>query len=100
MYDQMEKSGIINPAGIIDSFDDEDDQNEASRIFHEYVGDLQETPKNERGRAFIQTLSRVVTKVYDERMNSLDATDVARFELIRTKKESLSEISKLNIPNA
>ena len=34
------------------------------------------------------------------RMNSLDATDVARFELIRTKKESLSEISKLNIPNA
>lgn len=100
MYDQMEKSGIINPAGIIDSFDDEDDQNEASRIFHEYVGDLQETPKNERGRAFIQTLTRVVAKVYDERMNSLEATDVARFELIRTKKESLSEISKLNIPNA
>ena len=100
MYDQMKKSGIINPAAIIDSFDEVEEQNEVSRIFHEYVGDLQATPKDERGRAFIQTLSRVVAKVYDERMNSLEGTDMARFELIRQKNGSLSEISKLTIPNA
>ncbi|MQN01555.1 MAG: DNA primase [bacterium LCO1.1] len=100
MYDQMQKSGIMNPAAIIDSFDEIEDQNVVSRIFHEYVRDLQATPKDERGRAFTQTLSRVVAKAYDERMNSLEATDVARFELVRQKNESLSEISKLHIPNA
>jgi DNA primase len=100
MYGQMEKSGIMNPASIIDSFDEVEDQNEVSRIFHEYVRDLQATPKDERGTAFVQTLSRVVAKAYDERMNALEATDVARFDLIREKKGSLSEISKLRIPNA
>ena len=90
----------MNPASIIDSFDEVEDQNEVSRIFHEYVRDLQATPKDERGTAFVQTLSRVVAKAYDERMNALEATDVARFDLIREKKGSLSEISKLRIPNA
>lgn len=100
MYEQMEKSGVINPAAIIDSFDEAQEQNEASRIFFENVRDLQATPANERGRAFVQTLSRVVAKSFDERMNSLEASDNTRFDLLRQKKESLSEISKLRIPNA
>ena len=100
MYGQIEKNGIVNPAVIIDSFDEVEDQNRASWIFHENVRSLQETPKEDKGKAFIMTLSRVVRKAYDRRIGTLDATDTKRFELIREEKESLDKIAKLRIADA
>ncbi|MDD6380893.1 MAG: DNA primase [Lachnospiraceae bacterium] len=100
LYDQIEHNGIVSPAVIIDSFDEVDDQNRASWIFHENVRSLQETPKEEKGKAFVITLTKVVKKSYDKRISTLDATDMDRFSLIKEEKESLDKIARLRIADA
>lgn len=100
LYEQLEKNGIANPAVIIDSFDEVEDQNRASWIFHENIRSLQDTPKEEKTKAFILTLSRVVRRSYDKRIDSLDPADNGRYDLIRKQKGSLDKIAKLRIADA
>ena len=90
LFSQREE-GEVNPARLLNSFTDSDEQREVASLFNATIH--LETPK-EQDQAFADTLLRIKTESLAERNRNWNPTDMAGFqEIIKAKKE-LEELGR------
>ena len=90
LFSQREE-GEVNPARLLNSFTDSEEQREVASLFNATIH--LETPK-EQDQAFADTLLRIKTESLAERNRNWNPTDVAGLqEIIKAKKE-LEELSR------
>ena len=84
LFSQREE-GEVNPARLLNSFTDSEEQREVASLFNATIH--LETPK-EQDQAFADTLLRIKTESLAERNRNWNPTDMAGFqEIIKAKKE-------------
>ena len=85
------EEGEVNPARLLNSFTDSEEQREVASLFNATIH--LETPK-EQDQAFADTLLRIKTESLAERNRNWNPTDMAGLqEIIKAKKE-LEELSR------
>ena len=90
LFSQREE-GEVNPARLLNSFTDSEEQREVASLFNATIH--LETPK-EQDQAFADTLLRIKTESLAERNRNWNPTDMAGFqEIIKAKKE-LEELGR------
>lgn len=90
LFSQREE-GEVNPARLLNSFTDSEEQREVTSLFNATIH--LETPK-EQDQAFADTLLRIKTESLAERNRNWNPTDMAGFqEIIKAKKE-LEELGR------
>ena len=90
LFSQREE-GEVNPARLLNSFTDSEEQREVASLFNATIH--LETPK-EQDQAFADTLLRIKTESPAERNRNWNTTDMAGFqEIIKAKKE-LEELGR------
>ena len=90
LFSQREE-GEVNPARLLNSFTDSEEQREVASLFNATIH--LETPK-EQDQAFADTLFRIKTESLAERNRNWNPTDMAGFqEIIKAKKE-LEELGR------
>ena len=90
LFSQREE-GEVNPARLLNSFTDSEEQREVASLFNATIH--LETPK-EQDQAFADTLLRIKTESLAERNRNWNPTDMAGLqEIIKAKKE-LEELSR------
>lgn len=90
LFSQREE-GEVNPARLLNSFTDSEEQREVASLFNATIH--LETPK-EQDQAFADTLLRIKTESLAERNRNLNPTDMAGLqEIIKAKKE-LEELGR------
>lgn len=90
LFSQREE-GEINPARLLNSFTDSEEQREVASLFNATIH--LETPK-EQDQAFADTLLRIKTESLAERNRNWNPTDMAGLqEIIKAKKE-LEELGR------
>ena len=90
LFSQREK-GEVNPARLLNSFTDSEEQREVASLFNATIH--LETPK-EQDQAFADTLLRIKTESLAERNRNWNPTDIEGLqEIIKAKKE-LEELGR------
>ena len=90
LFSQREE-GEVNPARLLNSFTDSEEQREVASLFNATIH--LETPK-EQDQAFADTLLRIKTESLAERNRNWNPTDMEGFqEIIKAKKE-LEELGR------
>lgn len=90
LFSQREE-GEVNPARLLNSFTDSEEQREVASLFNATIH--LETPK-EQDQAFADTLLRIKTESLAEKNRNWNPTDMAGFqEIIKAKKE-LEELGR------
>ena len=90
LFSQREE-GEVNPARLLNSFTDSEEQREVASLFNATIH--LETPK-EQDQAFADTLLRIKTESLAERNRNWNPTDMVGFqEIIKAKKE-LEELGR------
>ena len=90
LFSQREE-GEVNPARLLNSFTDSEEQREVASLFNATIH--LETPK-EQDQAFVDTLLRIKTESLAERNRNWNPTDMAGLqEIIKAKKE-LEELGR------
>ena len=90
LFSQREE-GEVNPARLLNSFTDSEEQREVASLFNATIH--LETPK-EQDQAFADTLLRIKTESLTERNRNWNPTDMAGLqEIIKAKKE-LEELGR------
>ena len=91
LFRQREEEGQVNPARLLNSFTDSEEQREVASLFNATIH--LETPK-EQDQAFADTLLRIKTESLAERNRNWNPTDMAGLqEIIKAKKE-LEELGR------
>lgn len=91
LFSQREE-GEVNPARLLNSFTDSEEQREVASLFNATIH--LETPK-EQDQAFADTLLRIKTESLAERNRNWNPTDMAGLqEIIKAKKE-LEELGRI-----
>ena len=91
MLFEQRKEGEINPARLLNSFTDSEEQREVASLFNATIH--LETPQ-EQDHAFADTLLRIKTESLAERNRNWDPADIAGLqEIIKAKKE-LEELGR------
>ena len=94
MYRQYEE-GKLNPAEILNHFQEEEEHREAASLFHTRIREL--TTGQEKERALKETIRRVKENSIDIRLKNLPPADMAGLQQLMNEKRNLSEIEKLHI---
>lgn len=93
LFDGLEK-GNLNPAGIISTFTDEEEQREAAALFNTSLPEI--TTKQEKERAFHDILLKVKQNSYEYYTLRL-GEDINALEKVRNGKKALEELAKTHI---
>lgn len=93
MFDDIEK-GQLNPAGIIDLFEDEKEQSEAASLFTAQLPELESTQDKEK--AFHDILVRVKKNSYEHYLER-SGVDISALSLAIEGKKALEELNKTHI---
>lgn len=91
MLFEQKKQGDVNPARLLNSFPDSDEQREAASLFNTSIH-LEN--QKEQEQAFADTLLRIKTESLAEKNRRWDPTDLQGLqELLKAKKE-LEELGR------
>jgi len=91
LFRQREEEGQVNPAKLLNSFTDSEQQREVASLFNATIH--LETPK-EQDQAFADTLLRIKTESLAEKNRNWNPADIAGLqEIIKAKKE-LEELGR------
>lgn len=93
MFEDIEK-GQLNPAGIIDLFEDEKEQSEAASLFTTQLPELESTQDKEK--AFHDILVRVKKNSYEYYLER-SGVDISALSLAIEGKKALEELNKTHI---
>ena len=93
MFEDIEK-GRLNPAGIIDLFEDEKEQSEAASLFTTQLPELESTQDQEK--AFHDILVRVKKNSYEYYLER-SGVDITALSLAIEGKKALEELNKTHI---
>jgi DNA primase len=94
LYGQYE-DGNLNPARILNHFQEEGEHREVASLFHTRIREL--TTGQEKERALKETIWRVKENSIDVRLKGLHPTDMAGLQRLTNEKRNLTEIEKLHI---
>jgi DNA primase len=93
IFEEIE-TGTLNPASIINMFEDEKEQSEAASLFTTNIPDLES--KQEKEKAFHDILVRVKKNSYDY-YSAKAGVDISALNKVIEGKKSLEELGKLHI---
>jgi DNA primase len=93
MFEDIEK-GTLNPASVINMFEDEKDQSEAASLFTTNIPELES--KQEKEKAFHDILVSVKKNSYDY-YSARSGVDISALNKVIEGKKSLEELGKLHI---
>lgn len=94
LYEQYE-AGELNPAKVLNHFEDEEEHREVVSLFHTKIRELQ--TKEEQEKALKETVIRVKSYSVDTAAKSLEPADIAGLQRLMEDKRSLQDLQKLHI---
>lgn len=94
LYEQYEM-GELNPAKVLNHFEDEEEHREVVSLFHTKIRELQ--TKEEQEKALKETVIRVKSYSVDTAAKSLEPADIAGLQRLMEDKRSLQDLQKLHI---
>ena len=95
LFEQFQTEGTVNPAKIISSFMDEEEQKEVAGLFNARIHEVE--TQNEMEKAIKETIIRVKQNSIEFRESHANPTDInAMMQFIKERKE-LQQLEKLHI---
>lgn len=95
VFSQFEETGSVNPAMIINLFEDEEEQNEVAGLFNATIHEVES--KNDLAKAIKETIIRVKRNSIDERSKNLAPEDMAGLMQVVQDKKALDQLEHLHI---
>ena len=89
LFRQREEEGQVNPARLLNSFTDSEEQREVASLFN---ATIHLETQQEQDRAFADTLLRIKAESLAEKNRNLDPTDMAGLQQILREKKELEEL--------
>ena len=93
LYDQLQKNAL-NPAAIVNMFEEEEEQGMVARIFNTTVGEIESA--QDREKALKETVLRVKKNAMEARRKSLDPADPNALMSVVEDKKKLQEMEKIS----
>ena len=94
LYEQYE-NGEINPAKVMNYFENEEEHREVASLFHTTIKELK--TKSEQEKALKETIIRVKNHSVEDATKRLEPTDILGLQRIMEAKRSLQDLQKLHI---
>ena len=91
LFRQREEEGQVNPAKLLNSFTDSEEQREVASLFN---ATIHLETQQEQDRAFADTLLRIKAESLAEKNRNLDPTDMAGLQQILKEKKELEELGR------
>ena len=91
LFRQREEEGQVNPAKLLNSFTDSEEQREVASLFN---ATIHLETQQEQDRAFADTLLRVKAESLAEKNRNLDPTDMVGLQQILREKKELEELGR------
>ena len=91
LFRQREEEGQVNPARLLNSFTDSEEQREVASLFN---ATIHLETQQEQDRAFADTLLRIKAESLAEKNRNLDPTDMAGLQQILREKKELEELGR------
>ena len=93
LFPQLEE-GKADPAGIVNLFEEEEQQKEVARLFHTNIGKLENKSDAEKAlHDIVCSVKRNSYEYYSQRMG----TDISALNQVIEGKKALEELNKLHI---
>ena len=86
---------IVNPAKIISTFENEEEQNEVAALFNATIHEVES--KQDMEKAIKETIIRIKQNSINYRSQNLDPTDLNGLMKVVEDKKSLEKLEKLHI---
>lgn len=93
LFEQLE-AGKVNPARIVDSFTDVEEQRQASALFQTQIPVQSE---EQQKKAIRETIRKVMETALERRSADLDPADMGALQKVIEGKRKLQELDKLHI---
>ena len=91
LFRQREEEGQVNPARLLNSFTDSEEQREVASLFN---ATIHLETQQEQNRAFADALLRIKAESLAEKNRNLDPTDMAGLQQILREKKELEELGR------
>ena len=91
LFRQRAEEGQVNPAKLLNSFTDSEEQREVASLFN---ATIHLETQQEQDRAFADTLLRIKAESLAEKNRNLDPTDMAGLQQILKEKKELEELGR------
>ena len=91
MLFQQREEGQVNPAKLLNSFTDSEEQREVASLFN---ATIHLETQQEQDRAFADTLLRIKAESLAEKNRNLDPTDMVGLQQILREKKELEELGR------
>jgi DNA primase len=95
LFSQYNGSGAVNPAQIISTFPEEEEQREVAGLFNARIHDVE--TKADREKALKETIIRVKRNSVEQRSKTMDPTDMSALMKVVEDKRTLEQLEKLHI---
>jgi DNA primase len=95
LFTQYGESGTVNPAQIISTFLEEEEQREVAGLFNARIHDVE--TKAEKEKALKETIIRVKQNSIEHRSKNMDPTDLSALMKVVEDKRTLEQLEKLHI---
>jgi DNA primase len=95
LFTQYGESGTVNPAQIISTFLEEEEQREVAGLFNARIHDVE--TKTEKEKALKETIIRVKQNSIEHRSKNMDPTDLSALMKVVEDKRTLEQLEKLHI---
>ena len=95
LFDQFKNEGKVNPAKIISSFMDEEEQREVAGLFNARIHEVE--TQNEMEKALKETIIRVKQNSINYRSEHANPTDLNAMMQILEDRKALQQLEKLHI---
>ena len=95
LFAQYEKEGNVNPAKIVNMFEDEEQRRKVASMFHTQLGET--LTAQEREKALRETVFRIKQNSIAYRTKHLDPADAGGLQKLVQDKQQLENIKRLHI---
>lgn len=95
LFEQYAADGKVNPAKIISTFENEEEQNEVAALFNATIHEVES--KQDMEKAIKETIIRIKQNSINYRSQNLDPTDLNGLMKVVEDKKSLEKLEKLHI---
>lgn len=95
LFAQYEETQTVNPAQIISTFLDEEDQREVAGLFNAHIHEVE--TKSDMEKALKETIIRMKQNSIEYRSRNMDPTDMSALMKVVEDKRKLEQLEKLHI---
>ncbi|MEE1304884.1 MAG: DNA primase [Agathobacter sp.] len=95
LFEQYEADGTVNPAKIISTFHEEEDQTEVAALFNATIHQVEN--RNDMEKAIKETILRIKKNSINYRTKNMDPSDLNGLMKVVEDKRNLEKLEKLHI---